>query len=147
MGNWLYTIIQWNVYSSPLNILYTISFPYMHPPVKYVYEMFFMWPLTYNEICIYWWCEWHCEILQFKYVSKMCHGAYMFLYWGCKYMLVCHILMLGVCRCICVWGTNGECVWCWWGMCVLLHGEVLQGVCGMLMWGASAADGACVCSW
>ena len=29
---------------------------------------------------------------------------------------------------------------------MLLHGEVLQGVRGPLMWGASIADGACVCS-
>ena len=29
---------------------------------------------------------------------------------------------------------------------MLLHGEVLQGVRGLLMWGASATDGACVCS-
>ena len=27
------------------------------------------------------------------------------------------------------------------GMRVLLHGEMLQGVRGLLMWGASAADG------
>ena len=54
--------------------------------------------------------------------------------------------MLEVCRCICVWGADGECVWCWWGMRVLLHGEVLQGVRGLLMWGASTIDGACVCN-
>ena len=29
---------------------------------------------------------------------------------------------------------------------MLLHDEVLQGVRGLLMWGASAVDGACVCS-
>ena len=29
---------------------------------------------------------------------------------------------------------------------MLLHGEVLQGVCGQLMWGASTTDRACVCS-
>ena len=29
---------------------------------------------------------------------------------------------------------------------MLLHGEVLQGVHGLLMWGASAANGACMCN-
>ena len=28
---------------------------------------------------------------------------------------------------------------------MLLHGEVLRGVYGLLMWGASVADGACMC--
>ena len=54
--------------------------------------------------------------------------------------------MLEVRRSICVWGDGGECVWCWWGMRVLLHGKVLQAMRGLLMWGASTIDGACVCN-
>ena len=31
---------------------------------------------------------------------------------GLTIMLVCHILMLGVCRCTCEWGADRECVCC-----------------------------------
>ena len=55
--------------------------------------------------------------------------------------------LLGVWGGMCVWGVDDEGAWCWWGLHVLLHGEVLKGVRELLIRCASAIDGACVRIW